>query len=261
MDYARGRRPDPRWQARVDAALGTARTVLNVGAGTGSYEPADRSVVAVEPSRTMIDQRPVGAAPVLQAIAEHLPVTDGQFDAAMALVTLHHWKDWAAGLREMQRVAERVVILHFDPALHDRFWLVQDYLPELAELWVKIPSVQQVAGLLGTDVEVRTLPVPWDCVDGFLPAFWRRPEFYLEPAVQQSMSGLQLLDPPALTRGLTQLRADLVDGTWQRKNSGLLEREVLDVGWRLISTGTARAHDPSLQPLAYRAGTRCAAAT
>jgi len=161
----------------------------------------------------------------------------------------------------MQRVAERVVILHFDPALNERFWLVQDYLPELAELWVKIPSVQQVAGLLGTDVEVRTLPVPWDCVDGFLPAFWRRPEFYLEPAVQQSMSGLQLLDPPALTRGLTQLRADLVDGTWQRKNSGLLEREVLDVGWRLISTGTARAHDPSLQPLAYRAGTRCAAAT
>jgi len=159
----------------VAAALGTARTVLNVGAGTGSYEPADRYLVAVEPSRTMIDQRPAGAAPVLQVTAEHLPVADGQFDVAMALVTLHHWLDWAAGLREMQRVADRVVILHFDPALHDEFWLVRDYLPELTQLSVKIPSVQQVAAALGEDVEVRTLLVPWDCADGFLPAFWRRP--------------------------------------------------------------------------------------
>lgn len=244
VDYARGRRPDPRWQAQVDAALGGSRMVLNVGAGTGSYEPADRSVVAVEPSRTMIDQRPAGAPPVLQATAEHLPVADGQFDVAMALVTLHHWRDWAAGLAEMQRVADRVVVLHFDPALHDRFWLVQDYLPELAELSVKIPSVQQVAGVLGKNVEVRTLPVPWDCVDGFLPAFWRRPEAYLDPTVQQSMSGLQLLDPPVLTRGLTQLRADLADRTWHLKNSSLLELEVLDVGWRLISTETTRAYDP-----------------
>jgi len=115
VDYAQGRRPDPRWQAEVDAALGTSRTVLNVGAGTGSYEPADRYVVAVEPSRTMIAQRPAGAAKALQATAENLPAADGRFDAAMAVVTLHHWRDWAAGLREMQRVADRVVVLHFDP--------------------------------------------------------------------------------------------------------------------------------------------------
>ena len=238
MHYGRGRRPDPRWQAEVDAALRTARTVLNVGAGTGSYEPADRHVVAVEPSRTMIDQRPAGAAPVLQVTAEHLPLADGQFDVAMALVTLHHWLDWAAGLREMQRVADRVVILHFDPALHDEFWPVQDYLPELMELSAKIPSVQQVAAALGDDVKVRTLLVPWDCADGFLPAFWRRPQAYQDPAVQQSMSGLQLLGPHVLTRGLTQLRVDLEDGTWQRKNNNLLELNALDAGWRLISTGT-----------------------
>jgi len=239
VDYGRGRRPDPRWQAEVDAALGTSRTVLNVGAGTGSYEPADRYVVAVEPSRTMIAQRPAGGTPVLRATAENLPLADGRFDVAMALVTLHYWRDWAAGLREMQRVANRVVVLHFDPAsLHSGFWLVRDYLPEIAELGLTVPSVQQVAAALGKDVEVRTLPVPWDCTDGFLPAFWRRPQAYQDPVVQQSMSGLQLLDPKVLTRGMTQLRVDLEDGTWQRKNSNLLELDALDVGWRLISTGT-----------------------
>jgi len=237
VDYGRGRRPDPRWQAEVDAALGTSRTVLNVGAGTGSYEPADRYVVAVEPSRTMIAQRPAGGTPVLRATAENLPLADGRFDVAMALVTLHHWRDWAAGLREMQRVADRVVVLHFDPAsLHSGFWLVRDYLPEIAELGLTVPRVQQVAAALGKDVEVRTLPVPWDCTDGFLPAFWRRPQAYQDPVVQQSMSGLQLLDPKVLTRGMTQLRVDLENGTWQRKNSNLLELDALDVGWRLIST-------------------------
>jgi len=242
VDYAQGRRPDPRWQAAVDAALGTSRSVLNVGAGTGSYEPPDRYVVAVEPSRTMIAQRPAGGTPVLQAAAENLPLADGRFDVAMALVTLHHWRDWAAGLREMQRVANRVVVLHFDPeSFHSGFWLVRDYLPEIAELELKIPSVQQVAAALGEDVKVRTLPVPWDCTDGFLAAFWRRPQAYQDPAVRQSMSGLQLLDPQVLTRGMTQLRIDLKDGTWQRKNNHLLELDALDLGWRLISTGPTLA--------------------
>jgi len=246
VDYAQGRRPDPRWQAAVDAALGTSRSVLNVGAGTGSYEPPDRYVVAVEPSRTMIAQRPAKGTPVLQAAAENLPLADGRFGVAMALVTLHHWRDWAAGLREMQRVANRVVVLHFDPELfHSGFWLVRDYLPEIAELELKIPSVQQVAAALGEDVEVRTLPVPWDCTDGFLAAFWRRPQAYQDPAVRRSMSGLQLLDPQVLTRGMTQLRIDLKDGTWQRKNNHLLELDALDLGWRLISTGPTLASDPN----------------
>jgi len=221
VDYGRGRRPDPRWQAEIDAALGRSRTVLNVGAGTGSYEPRDRCVLAVEPSSTMI--------------AEQLPVADGRFDVAMALVTIHHWRDWAAGLREMQRVAERIVVLHFDPVLHSGFWLVRDYLPELAEIWRGVPRVRQVAAALGSGVEVRALPVPWDCTDGFLPAFWRRPQAYLDPAVRQSMSGLQLLVPSVLARGMAHLRNDLADGTWERRNGALRGQAVLDVGWRLLS--------------------------
>jgi len=196
------------------------------------------------PTSSRLSPRPVGAAKVLRATAENLQLADGRFDVAMALVTLHHWRDWATGLREMQRVANRVVVLHFDPAsLHTGFWLVRDYLPEIAELGLTTPSVEQVAAALGEDVEVRTLPVPWDCTDGFLPAFWRRPQAYQNPVVQQSMSGLQLLDPKVLTRGMTQLRVDLEDGTWQRKNSNLLELDALDVGWRLISTRTTLAGD------------------
>jgi SAM-dependent methyltransferase len=241
--YAGQRRPDPRWQRAIDDALGSAATVLNVGAGTGSYEPADRYVLAVEPSTTMIRQRPPGAAPVLQAAAERLPVADRQFDAAMALVTLHHWTDWPAGLREMQRVARRVVVVHFDPVLHSEFWLVRDYLPELAEVWEGLPRPQEVADLLGPATDVRELAVPADCVDGFLPAYWRRPEAYLNAQVRQSMSGLQLLPLDVLSRGIAALAADLEDGTWQQRNSALLQQDALDVGWRLLSTPETRLGD------------------
>ncbi len=120
--YARQRRPDPRWQAAIEAALGQSKTVLNIGAGTGSYEPGDRYVLAVEPSTTMIRQRQAGAPPAIEASAEDLPIADAQFDVAMAIVTIHHWRDWATGLREMLRVADRAVILHFDPILHGEFW-------------------------------------------------------------------------------------------------------------------------------------------
>jgi len=233
-DYARQRRPDPRWQAAVEAALGQSKTVVNIGAGTGSYEPDDRYVLAVEPSTTMIRQRQAGAPPALQASAEDLPIADAQFDVAMAIVTLHHWRDWAAGLREMQRVADRAVILHFDPVLHGEFWLARDYLPELTEVWRDVPAVDEVAAKIGLNTVVRELLVPWDCVDGFLPAYWRRPEAYLDPVVQQSMSGLQLLEPTVLSRGLAKLRSDLQDGTWQRRNAPLLRADALDVGWRLI---------------------------
>lgn len=236
IHYTRSRRPDPRWQTTLDEVLGSAATVLNVGAGTGSYEPADRYVLAVEPSSTMINQRPPDAAPALQAGAENLPIADRQFDVAMALVTLHHWADWSAGLREMQRVASRSVVLHFDPVLHREFWLARDYLPELEAIWRGVPRPQQVAAVMGPDVEVRDLPVPWDCVDGFLPAYWRRPEAYLDPQVRQSMSGLQLLDRAVLARGMAALHADLQDGTWQRRNAELLAEDTLDVGWRLIFT-------------------------
>lgn len=235
IGYAQRRRPDPRWQSAIDAALGPARTVLNVGAGTGSYEPQDRYVLAVEPSATMIGQRPELAAPALLASAESLPVADGQFDVAMALVTLHHWSDWRAGLREMQRAAERVVVLHFDPGVHAGFWLARDYLPELAHVWRGLPTPADVMAQLGPDAAAAELPVPWDCVDGFLPAFWRRPQAYLDPLVRRSMSGLQLLEPAVLDRGIEHLRRDLADGAWERRNADLLTLDALDVGWRLIT--------------------------
>jgi SAM-dependent methyltransferase len=234
--YAGQRRPDPRWQRAIDEALGSAVTVVNVGAGTGSYEPVDRYVLAVEPSTTMIQQRPRGAAPALQAAAERLPIADQQFDVAMALVTIHHWTDWPGGLREMQRVARRVVLLHFDPILHGEFWLVRDYLPELSAVWEGVPRPGEVAALLGPRTEVRELPVPADCVDGFLPAYWRRPQAYLQAQVRQSMSGLQLLAPDVLSRGITALAADLQDGTWDKRNAALLQKQTLDVGWRLLFT-------------------------
>ncbi len=154
----------------------------------------------------------------------------------MALVTIHHWTDWPAGLREMQRVARRVVVLQFDPVLHSEFWLVRDYLPELSAVWQGVPRPGEVAALLGPGTEVRELPVPAEYVDGFLPAYWRRPQAYLQAQVPQSMSGLQLLPPDVLSRGITELAADLEDGTWEKRNAALLQKQTLDVGWRLLFT-------------------------
>src|SRR3954471_12081884 len=170
--YTATRRTEPRIAARLWAALGGARTVLNVGAGTGSYEPSDRVVVAVEPSPVMPAQRPPGAAPVVRAVAEDLPFHDGSFDAAMAVLSDHHWPDPIAGLREMARVARRVVVFQWDPEALADSWLVRDYLPEFRSL-VEPPTVAERAAALGARVEV--VPVPWDCLDGFFHAFWRRP--------------------------------------------------------------------------------------
>jgi hypothetical protein len=136
----------------------------------------------------------------------------------------------------MQRVARRVVVLHFDPVMHARFWLASDYLPELVDVWAAVPSAQEVSAAMGTAARTRVLPVPWNCVDGFLPAYWRRPEAYLDADVRQTMSGLQLLDPDVLSRGIAALRRDLEDGTWRTRNKALLDQDTLDVGWRLIST-------------------------
>jgi SAM-dependent methyltransferase len=236
IGYARGRRSDPRWQSAINDALGAATTVVNVGAGTGSYEPRDRYVLAVEPSQTMIDQRAPGAAPALRVAAENLPIADQQFDAALAISTLHHWSDWVAGVRELRRVASRVVILHFDPAVHDDFWLVRDYLPELSDVWRETPSPRAVAAELGPDATISELLVPWDCEDGLLSAYWRRPSAYLDSEVRACMSGLQALDPKVLDRGLAALAADEQSGAWQRRNAGLLGRDTFDGGWRLICT-------------------------
>lgn len=229
--YANYRRPDPRISAHIRRALGDARTVVNVGAGTGSYEPAGR-VVAVEPSATMVAQRPPGAAPAVRATALALPFRAGAFDAALAVLTLHHWPDWRAGVAEMRRVArDRVVILTFDPDA-DAFWLVRDYFPQIRELdrrWM--PPVAEVAGALDA-AEIVPVPVPWDCTDGFLGAYWRRPDAYLHAGVRGAISVFGLIE--GVKAGVERLARDLADGTWARRNAELEGRESLDLGYRLV---------------------------
>jgi SAM-dependent methyltransferase len=201
VGYARGRRTDPRWLTPVLDALGPAPSVLDVGSGTGSYEPPARRVVAVEPSAEMIRQRRPGAAPVVRAVAEALPFADGAFDAALAVLTVHHWRDWRRGLDELRRVASRQVVLAYDTALHNDFWLVREYVPEVALLERSRPSAPEIADFLGA-ASVVELPVPWDFTDGVFPAHWRRPEAYLDPAVRRSCSALAQTPPEAVLRAL-----------------------------------------------------------
>ena len=231
--YSRFRRRDPRIAAAIEDALGDAATVLDVGSGTGSYQPARGRVVALEPSRTMIDQRAPGAAPVVQGVAEHLPFPDDSFDATLAVLTTHHWPDHRAGLRELVRVSGSQVILTWDAELTARFWLVADYLPEIAAHEMQMPTLDDVTeALLVTDV--RPVPVPADCLDGFFGAYWRRPEQYLDPDVRQSISAFAFCDPPAVTAAMARLQADLESGRWSARHRDLLAREELDLGYRLV---------------------------
>ena len=236
--YARRRRPDPRIARLVTQALGDAETVINVGAGTGSYEPEDRVVVAVEPSSTMVRQRPRSSAPVIRAAAEALPAEDRTFDVATAFLTIHHWQDRAAGYRELRRVADRTVVLTYDPDVHAQLWLVQEYVPEVAELDRRRGfTLAEVVDAL-EPADIVPVPIPADCTDGFLMAFWRRPEAYLDPTVQQTTSGLAFSDPTRLRQGLDRLRADIASGAWHERHGELLERDTFDAGLRLI----VRAH-------------------
>ncbi|WP_067646878.1 class I SAM-dependent methyltransferase [Nocardia harenae] len=231
--YTATRRPDPRIAARLHAALGSARSVLNVGAGTGSYEPPG-TVLAVEPSAVMIAQRPPGAAPAVRGVAEALPLPDDSVDAALAVLTLHHWTDVAAGLAELRRVArERVVVVTWDHAVTADFWLLRDYLPGAAatDAALAVP-IAEVAARLGA--AVHPVPVPWDCADGFACAFWRRPEAYLDPLVRAGASMFSLTPEPELRTGLDRLAADLADGSWHRRHAALLDRTELDLGYRLL---------------------------
>lgn len=234
--YTATRREDARIRAAIHAALGDARTVLNVGAGAGAYEPADRAVVAVEPSEVMIAQRPPDAARVVQAHAEELPFGDRVFDAAMAVLTIHHWRDPAAGLAEMRRVARRVVVLTWDQRVARGFWLSSEYLPEITAIDDdRDVPVDQVVELLG-GADVIAVPVPRDCADGFLGAYWRRPEAYLDPLVRAGISPLAMLGERA-DAGLARLEEDLRTGAWKRRHADLLEREELDLGYRLVCHG------------------------
>lgn len=231
VDYAKLRQPDVRIAAVIHRALGKARSVLNVGAGTGSYEPTDRTVTALEPSIEMINQRPPELARAHQGVAEHLPFAGDAFDAAMAVLTVHHWSSIKTGLLEMRRVARhRAVILTFDPA-SPYFWLA-DYIPEIITLDQPImPKLDIFAEILG-ETTVEIVPVPHDCTDGFLGAYWRRPHAYLDPDVRSAISTFAKLD--GVSGPLQRLEDDLASGVWEKRYGNIVEAESLDVGYRLI---------------------------
>jgi len=233
VDYAELRKPDPRIAAAINQALGSARTVLNVGAGAGSYEPAGREVTALEPSIEMIRQRPPAAAPVVRGRAEELPFADSSFDASTAILTVHHWRDQAKGLSEMRRVTQGpVVILTYDPAFRG-FWLA-DYLPELIALdEAQMPRIADYERWLGP-IDSCSVPIPCDCADGFLCAYWRRPAAYLDPRIRAAISSFWALGD--VSEALARLEADLVSGAWTERYGQLLELEELDCGYRLVVT-------------------------
>src|SRR5712692_1136767 len=200
--YTSTRCSDPRIAASITRALGEVKTVVNVGAGAGAYEPTDLSVFAVEPSWQMIRQRAAGAAQAVQASAEALPFRDGAFDAALALLTLHHWTDWRRGVDEMRRVANRFVAFTLEPGEVGAFSLTDAYFPEIVDLDCKrCPSVTDIVRHLG-NCRVERIAIPHDCIDGFLAAYWRRPEAYLDPQVRAGISGFALLDQDVVTRGV-----------------------------------------------------------
>jgi SAM-dependent methyltransferase len=229
-DYARQRRPDPRMSAPILAALRGADSVVNVGAGAGAYEPRDAAVVAVEPALTMVRQRPPGAAPVVRGCAEALPFGARAFGAAMAVLTLHHWRDWRAGVREMIRVARgAVAIFTWDPDSAG-FWFA-DYAPELLAVdRRRFPSIAALTAELVAP-RVTAVPIPHDCSDGFMGAYWRRPEAYLSPEVRGAISSLA---EPAAQPALERLRADLASGAWTKRHVHLLDLDELDLGYRLV---------------------------
>ena len=231
--YTATRRTEPRIAAQVWAALGDARTVLNVGAGTGSYEPSDRDVTAVEPSAVMRAQRPAGAARCVAATAESLPFEDQSFDAAMAFATVHHWQDPIAGLREMRRVARRVVVFTCettDRSWRERFWLTRDYLPEITASRVGLAT--ELARAIGARME--PVLIPWDCADGFFEAYWRRPGAYLDKNVRRGISMWARVGPEVEQRAVRTLGNDLASGRWAERNRDLLDLEAAELGLRLL---------------------------
>src|SRR5262245_11644191 len=232
--YTSTRRSDPRIAAAIKRAVGDAKTVVNVGAGAGAYEPTDLSVFAVEPSRHMIRQRTAGAAKVVQASAEALPFRADAFDAALALLTLHHWTDWRRGVDEMRRVANRFVVFTFEPEEVGNFWLTEAYFPEIVELdRGRCPSVNEIVAHLG-DCRMDRVAIPHDCVDGFLAAYWRRPEAYLDPNVRAGISGFALLNQDVVAQGVAHLKADLESGVWEQRFGHVRQLDTLDVCYRLL---------------------------
>ena len=233
VNYSNLRKPDSRIQKRIETALGSAKTVLNVGAGAGSYEPDDRQVTAVEPSAEMIRQRKASASKAIRACAEDLPFDDESFDASMAVLTVHHWTDKEKGLKEIRRVTRGpVVVLTYDPSFRG-FWLT-DYVPGLVALdEARMPRMADYQAWLGS-VEISAVPIPHDCTDGFLCAYWRRPAAYLDPRIRAAMSSFWALDN--VSEGLKRLAGDLETGAWAERYSDLSGIDECDLGYRLVTT-------------------------
>ncbi|MFJ7276056.1 class I SAM-dependent methyltransferase [Kitasatospora sp. NPDC098663] len=235
VGYRSIRRPDPRLHALIGAALQGARSVVNVGAGAGSYEPEGAAVTAVDPSQVMLDQHP-GRRKV-KAGAEQLPFPGGSFDAAMAVMTVHHWADPERGLAELRRVARRQVVFTWDPAHRPQLWLLEEYLPEIRELEERrFTPLAQVVDALDAHT-VLPFPVPHDFTDGYQIAYWRRPEFYLDPVVRQASSTFAELPAAVVQPAIARLRADLESGAWHRRHAELLDQEHMDYGYRLLIAG------------------------
>jgi SAM-dependent methyltransferase len=238
IGYQEVRRPDPRLAALIAESLGEAATVLNVGAGAGSYEPHSRAVVAAEPSTTMLAQHR-GTFRV-QAVAEALPFRSGSFDAAMAIMTIHHWTDVRGGLKEMQRVSRRQVVFTWDKDHDVELWIVAEYLPELRAVErARFPSLSDVIDAIDAE-EVLEFPIPHDFADGYQPAFWRRPEAYLDPRIRAASSTFATLPHHVVEPAMRRLEADLASGAWLRRHEDLTRSDSVDFGYRLIvgrSTG------------------------
>ena len=230
------RRADARIASQILHALGDAGTVLNVGAGTGSYEPSDRKVLAVEPSAVMISQR-ISSVPCVQAAAESLPFRDAAFDAVMGVLTIHHWSHLERGLTELKRVArQRVVLFTWDPDFDERFWLTRDYLPQILEIdRARYPRLADLERSLGP-LRIAPVPIPADCTDGFRSAYWKRPEAYLDPEVRQSISAFAALEPATVDRFVAQLAADLQSGVWASRNPEVASSGTLDTGCRIVTS-------------------------
>ena len=242
IGYAQTRQPDPRIARHIELALADVDMVINVGAGAGSYELPGPVILAIEPSLTMIAQRPQTAPPAIQAVAESLPLLSKAVDATLAILTVHHWSNPLRGLEEMRRVArKRVVILKWDQPTFENFWLVQDYFPGIARIdRARALPISEIQAGLGNSA-VIPVPIPYDCLDGFLGAFWRRPDAYLDPHIRSGISAFAPLSTGEIKGGLSRLNTDLRTGAWRRRYGHLMDLQELDLGYRLIVGGAQAA--------------------
>ncbi len=245
--YGRSRREDPQLLARIQAALGSARTVVNVGAGAGSYEPPERHVIAIEPSDVMAEQRPRSKAPAIRASAGALPLRDGSVDAAMAILTVHHWDDERErGVRELRRVASGpIVIVTCDPRVSGQMWLLRDYLPEVAELDLQtFPLPEQLADWLGGDAQIEVVPIARDTPDWSLMSYWAHPERVLDEGARNATSGFARMTETVVERVVGRVRQDLASGEWDRRYGSLRALSDFDAGLRIVIASSRRASGP-----------------